>query len=40
MKRIAWLLGYLKRHATYGFIVYRLVLGVTIIGLLAANVMR
>ena len=37
---IAWLLGYLKRHATYGFIVYRLVLGVTIIGLLAANVMR
>jgi undecaprenyl-diphosphatase len=37
---IAWLLGYLKRHATYGFVVYRLILAAAILGLLAADVIR
>ena len=37
---IAWLLGYLARNATYGFIVYRLVLAAVLLGLLAANVIR
>ncbi len=32
---IAWLLGYLKAHATYRFVVYRLILGVAILGMLA-----
>ena len=37
---IAWLIGFLKKHSTYGFIVYRIVLGVTLAGLLAANVLK
>ena len=32
---IAWLLGFLNKHATYGFIVYRLLLGGLILGLWA-----
>jgi undecaprenyl-diphosphatase len=34
---IEWLLGFLKRNATYAFIVYRLVLGGSLIGLLATG---
>jgi undecaprenyl-diphosphatase len=37
---IAWLLGYLARHATYGFVAYRLALAAVLFGLLAANVIR
>jgi undecaprenyl-diphosphatase len=37
---IAWLLGYLKHHATFGFVVYRLALGVTLFALLAASVIH
>ncbi|HEX3147716.1 MAG TPA: undecaprenyl-diphosphatase UppP [Gemmataceae bacterium] len=37
---IAWLLGYLKKHATYGFVIYRLVLGATLFGLLWARVIH
>lgn len=37
---ISWLLGYLKHHATFGFVVYRLVLGVALFGLLAAHVIH
>jgi len=32
---IAWLIGFLKRYSTYGFIVYRILLGLLIFGLLA-----
>lgn len=32
---IAWLIGFLKRYSTYGFIAYRIVLGLVIFGLLA-----
>ena len=34
---IAWLLGYLKRHATYVFVVYRLFLAAAILAMLAAG---
>jgi undecaprenyl-diphosphatase len=34
---IAWLLGYLKGHATYRFVIYRLILGVAILALLATG---
>jgi undecaprenyl-diphosphatase len=34
---IAWLLGYLARHATYGFVVYRLVLAAALFAMLAAG---
>jgi undecaprenyl-diphosphatase len=37
---IAWLLGYLKRHPTYVFVVYRLLFAAVLIGLLAANVIK
>lgn len=37
---IAWLLGYLVRNGTYGFILYRLVLAAVLFGLLAARVIR
>lgn len=37
---IAWLLGFLARNATYGFIIYRLVLAAVLFGLLAANVIQ
>lgn len=36
---IAFLLGYLKRHSTYLFIVYRIVVGVLLLGLLGAGVL-
>lgn len=36
---IAWLLGFLKRYTTTAFVAYRLVLGATILGLLAAGVL-
>ncbi len=32
---IAWLIGFLKRYSTYGFIVYRILLGLAIFGLVA-----
>jgi len=35
---IAWLLGYLKRHATYGFVVYRLLLAAALFAMLSAGV--
>src|SRR5262245_32132574 len=35
---IAWLLGFLKSNTTYGFVVYRLILGFAVLGLLAAGV--
>jgi undecaprenyl-diphosphatase len=35
---IAWLLGFLKTNSTYGFVVYRLLLGLGILGLLQAGV--
>jgi undecaprenyl-diphosphatase len=34
---IAWLLGFLKRYSTYGFIVYRLALAALLFGLLATG---
>jgi undecaprenyl-diphosphatase len=34
---ISWLLGYLKRHPTYVFVAYRLVLAGAIFGMLAAG---
>ena len=37
---IAWLLGYLKRHPTYVFVVYRLFLAAVLLALLSANVIR
>lgn len=37
---IAWLLGFLKRYSTTVFVVYRLLLGGTILTLLAAGVLR
>jgi undecaprenyl-diphosphatase len=37
---IAWLLGYLKGHATYGFVIYRVALGIVVLGLLAAKVLH
>ncbi|MCC6475751.1 undecaprenyl-diphosphatase UppP [bacterium] len=37
---IAFLLGYLKRHSTYLFIVYRIVVGVLLLGLLGAGVLK
>jgi undecaprenyl-diphosphatase len=37
---IAWLLGYLTKHSTNVFIVYRLILGVTIIILLLGHVIH
>lgn len=37
---IAWLLGFLKRHTTTAFIVYRIMLGVAILTLLAAGVLH
>ncbi len=36
---IAWLLGFLKKYSTFGFVVYRLILGAVIFALLAANVL-
>jgi len=37
---IAWLLGYLKRHSTFIFIAYRIVLGVVILALLQAGLLH
>ena len=37
---IAWLLHYLKTNTTLVFIIYRLVLGVTILGLVLGNVVK
>jgi undecaprenyl-diphosphatase len=37
---IAWLLGFLKRYSTYGFILYRFALAVAILGLWASGVVR
>lgn len=37
---IAWLLGFLKRHETYGFVVYRLLVGGLIIWFLAVGWLR
>jgi undecaprenyl-diphosphatase len=37
---IAWLLGFLKRYSTLAFVAYRLALGGTILGLLAAGVLK
>jgi undecaprenyl-diphosphatase len=37
---IAWLLGYLKRHPTYVFVVYRLFLASAILAMLAAGWVR
>lgn len=37
---IAWLIGFLSRHGTYGFVVYRLVLAAVLFGLLAAHVIH
>jgi undecaprenyl-diphosphatase len=37
---IAWLLGYLKRHPTYVFVIYRLLLAATLIALLATHVIQ
>lgn len=37
---IAWLLKYLTRHSTWIFIVYRIIFGVALIGLSAANLIR
>jgi undecaprenyl-diphosphatase len=34
---IVWLLGYLKRHPTYVFVVYRLFLAAAIMAMLAAG---
>ena len=36
---IAWLLHFLKRYSTAVFVVYRLVLGAAILGLIAAGVL-
>src|SRR5262245_19850987 len=37
---IGWLIGFLKRYSTYGFVVYRLVLGAAIFALLAGGWLR
>jgi undecaprenyl-diphosphatase len=37
---IAWLLGYLRAHTTFAFVVYRIVLGVTLLALLARGVLQ
>lgn len=37
---IAWLLGYLKRHSTFIFIAYRIILGIAILALLQAGMLR
>jgi len=37
---IAWLIRYVARHSTFAFIVYRIVLGLTLMFLLAANVIN
>jgi undecaprenyl-diphosphatase len=37
---IAWLLGYLKRHPTYVFVVYRLLLAVALIWMLSTGVIK
>lgn len=37
---IAWLLGYLKGHATYRFVIYRLILGIAILVMLSTNVIK
>lgn len=37
---IAWLLGYLKRHSTFLFIAYRIVMGLTLLALLQAGVLQ
>lgn len=37
---IGWLLGYLKGHTTTLFVVYRLILGAVLLGLIAAGVIR
>jgi undecaprenyl-diphosphatase len=34
---IAWLIGYLKRHTTYVFISYRIIMGLLLLGLLLAD---
>jgi undecaprenyl-diphosphatase len=37
---IAWLLTYLKTHSTYLFIVYRIILGIVLLALLAGGVLK
>lgn len=37
---IAWLMRYIAKHTTYVFIVYRVVLGLLLIGLLAGHVIK
>jgi undecaprenyl-diphosphatase len=37
---IAFLLGFLKRYSTYGFIVYRILLGIAILTLVAQGVLK
>lgn len=37
---IAFLLGFLKRYSTYGFIVYRILLGIAILALVAQGVLK
>jgi undecaprenyl-diphosphatase len=34
---IAWLLGYLKRHPTYVFVIYRLLLAAALMAMLSAG---
>ncbi len=37
---IAWLLGFLKKYSTYSFVIYRILLGVTILALVASHVIK
>jgi undecaprenyl-diphosphatase len=37
---IAWLIRYVSKHSTFIFIVYRIVLGVVLLGLLAGHVLK
>jgi undecaprenyl-diphosphatase len=35
---IAWLLGYLKRHPTYVFVIYRLIMAAALMAMMSAGV--
>jgi undecaprenyl-diphosphatase len=37
---IAWLIRYVSRHSTYCFIIYRIILGLVLIGLLSGGVIK